>query len=400
MASFKKPLITIYLVFFFWILPAQEVVSMEFFFDQQGDVTGLRIFLSIVNPVVFAVLVLLFLNTRHQLPVVYKTTYLLAIASLFFVPLFFVFSMLDKISIFPSLCIINNLVTGILIIMALTAAILSYPHQRRKSLFVLSVFALVFVFIVLRIIDSYALTNDVVGQYATMAVFYETLLLGILMGAGYYHTLLANQKLQSKLLEKNDAELQAFSKGRIRERKQIASILHDQMSSQLLATYMLVRQDKNCLALQNLKKLGNDIRFLSHSLMPLALEQGLLIDALQQQLKLFKEAFPEKTIEFYNLGFPKKIEYPWIFEIYLIVTEAIQNAIKHSKSELIVIETYDYETIYTFQVVDNGNGFDAQSIPQGFGLTHSREVLKGYNGTFELDTTPGEGTVVMISVPK
>lgn len=361
----------------------------------------LRLIISIVNPAVFAVFIMLYLNTMENIPVIYKITYFLAIGKILFIPLFLIFFLLNNISIVLTLFMINNLMSVALIILAFIATVLSYRYQRRKSLYVLSVFTMVFIFIILLIPDTYSLISIPIStKYIFIPVIYEVVLFGILLGVEYYRTFQKNKSLQTELLKKKDDELKAFSKGRIRERKQIASVLHDQMSSQLLATHMLLRQDKKCQALQNLKKLGKDIRFLSHSLMPLALEQGLLIDALQLQLKLFREAFAGKTIEFYNFGIPEKIKHPWIFDIYLVIIEAIQNAIKHSKSELIFIETYDYETTFNFQIVDNGDGFDFQSVSNGFGLTHTRQIIEGYNGSYAIDTAPGKGTVVMISMPK
>jgi two-component system, sensor histidine kinase LadS len=364
-------------------------------------VSEFRLFLSIVNPVVFAVFIMLFLNTKEKLHVIYTITYILAAACLLLVPLFYIFFLLDIISAVLVLFIITSILTGILILLAFITTLLSYRYERRKSIYVLSAFFMIFIFLFLLILEYYAIIRiPISAEYIIIPGIYEVVLFGILLGVEYYRTFQFNLRLQAELLKKKDDELEAFSKGRIRERKQIASILHDQMSSQLLATRMLLRQDKKCQAWQSLKKLGKDIRFLSHSLMPLALEHGLLMDALQLQLKLFREAFPNKTIELYNFGFPERIEYPWIFDIYLVIIEAIQNAIKHSKSELVVVEAYDYETTFNFQVVDNGNGFDFQTNSNGFGLTQSRQIVQGYRGTFEIDSTPGNGTVVMISMLK
>lgn len=364
-------------------------------------ISEFRLFLAIVNPVVFAVFIMLFLNTKKELPIIYKVTYMLCLASILLIPLFSIFFLLDNISVVLSLFVFNSVLTATLIFAVFFTAILSYRYQKRKSIYVLSAFALVFIFLFLLILEYYAIIRIPISpEYIIIPGIYEVVLFGILLGAEYYRTFQINLKLQADLLKKKEDELEAFSKGRIRERKQIASVLHDQMSSQLLATHMLLRQDKKCQALQNLKKLGKDMRFLSHSLMPLALEHGLLLDALQLQLKLFREAFPGKTIELYNFGFPERLEYLWIFDVYLVIIEALQNALKHSKSELVVIETYDYETTFNFQIIDYGNGFDFQAVSNGFGLTHSRQIMQGHSGSFEIDSAPGKGTVVMISMPK
>jgi two-component system, sensor histidine kinase LadS len=365
------------------------------------NMSEFRLFLSIVNPTTFSIFILLFLGTYKRLPFLYRTSYVLAGGNLILLLMFFIFYLFDIVTALNSMYIIAGMFAVALVFMSLLITLLSLNYNKRKSIYVLSAFVVVFFSVFLLILEYYSIIRISINvEWLLLSAMYEVILFGILLATEFYRAFSENMKLQAELLKKKQDELEAFSKGRIKERKQIASVLHDQMNSQLLATHMLLRQDKKCQALLNLKRLGKDIRFLSHSLMPLALEHGLLMDALQLQLKFFRESFPGKTIELYNFGFPERIDYPWIFDIYLVINEALQNAIKHSKSDMVIIETYDHETTFNFQIVDNGNGFDRQAVSEGFGLNHSRQIVEGYLGSFEIDSAPGKGTTLMISIPK
>ena len=78
----------------------------------------------------------------------------------------------------------------------------------------------------------------------------------------------------------------------------------------------------------------------------------------------------------------------------------INNAVKHGQANLILIEFYGYTSHYLIQITDDGCGFDATQHSFGFGLENSFKRIQNYHGTFELTSTPNQGTVVQIKLPK
>jgi two-component system sensor histidine kinase UhpB len=50
-------------------------------------------------------------------------------------------------------------------------------------------------------------------------------------------------------------------------------------------------------------------------------------------------------------------------------------------------------------VKDNGQGFDAQLISQGFGLAGMRERVEGLGGSFQLTTNLDTGVLIEVSLP-
>jgi signal transduction histidine kinase len=91
-------------------------------------------------------------------------------------------------------------------------------------------------------------------------------------------------------------------------------------------------------------------------------------------------------------------------ELLRIAQEAVTNAVRHAKPEHIAIELRFGARDLHMIIHDDGCGFDDQphaqsSGPGGhFGLTGMRERAKEIGGTLVVESTPGKGTQVSVSV--
>lgn len=93
----------------------------------------------------------------------------------------------------------------------------------------------------------------------------------------------------------------------------------------------------------------------------------------------------------------------------LTIQPIVENAIKHglmklSKGGTIRVVSYETDTEYCISVVDDGIGFDINSLSndkKSVGLRNIKERLKVMvNGTLEIESTIGVGTKVLIKIPK
>ncbi|MCH5262496.1 MAG: hypothetical protein J1F42_06250 [Lachnospiraceae bacterium] len=87
--------------------------------------------------------------------------------------------------------------------------------------------------------------------------------------------------------------------------------------------------------------------------------------------------------------------------IYRLVQECVQNAIKHSGGNEIVVKLKDCGSIYYIQVQDNGTGFDmdvASKKDRHFGLSVIKERVLFLGGKIKFDTD--NGTSIEIEIPK
>jgi hypothetical protein len=93
----------------------------------------------------------------------------------------------------------------------------------------------------------------------------------------------------------------------------------------------------------------------------------------------------------------------------LTVQPIVENAIKHglmklAKGGTIQVVSYETDTDYCISVVDDGVGFDTSVLidkRKHVGLSNIRERLKVMvNGKLEIESTVGEGTKVLVTIPK
>ncbi len=85
--------------------------------------------------------------------------------------------------------------------------------------------------------------------------------------------------------------------------------------------------------------------------------------------------------------------------IYLIFKEALNNAVKYSGTERIDIFTGVQNREFILEVRDEGNGFDTALVQKGNGLDNIRNRAMELGGKLLIDSTPGEGTLVKLSMP-
>ena len=86
--------------------------------------------------------------------------------------------------------------------------------------------------------------------------------------------------------------------------------------------------------------------------------------------------------------------------LFRIAQEALNNVAKHARAVRIeVVMTRDQEGV-TLRVADDGQGFDPQAPRQGMhlGLWSMRERVEQLGGQFEVESAPGQGTKLVITV--
>ena len=85
--------------------------------------------------------------------------------------------------------------------------------------------------------------------------------------------------------------------------------------------------------------------------------------------------------------------------MYRIVQEALTNAAKHGKAKRAIVEVHEDDTDIRLRVRDDGEGFDPSVHSDGFGLLGMQERVQLLDGTFEIDSSPGQGTTIEARFP-
>jgi len=87
--------------------------------------------------------------------------------------------------------------------------------------------------------------------------------------------------------------------------------------------------------------------------------------------------------------------------IYRIAQEALNNAVKHARASMVVIEVVDDDDRgeVRVSVEDDGDGFGPVSEDSGFGLKGMRERVELLGGAIDVRSSRGEGTKIDAVVP-
>ena len=125
----------------------------------------------------------------------------------------------------------------------------------------------------------------------------------------------------------------------------------------------------------------------------------------------------EEYISEYQLQFRTPVEMHWQVhqsqvdlsplqevQIFRIVQESLTNVRKHSGATRVEINFVGQDADLEIEVRDNGKGFNPLAIRRGewphLGLQTMQERAEAIGGAFEIDSTPGKGTVVRVRVPR
>jgi signal transduction histidine kinase len=85
--------------------------------------------------------------------------------------------------------------------------------------------------------------------------------------------------------------------------------------------------------------------------------------------------------------------------IYFCCLEAVQNATKHAEASHIGLAVWQSDGLITFEISDDGRGFDPSRSPKGSGLSNLVGRLSVIGGDVSVESAPGAGTTVRGSVP-
>ena len=191
------------------------------------------------------------------------------------------------------------------------------------------------------------------------------------------------------------------------ERKRIERDLHDGSQQRLVAIRIGLelareRAEGDPESHARLAKLGEQ---LDHAVEELrGLVQGIYPSVLPDfGLRAALKAAAERSGVAVDLDLQEEIpRYPAHLEagVYFACVEALQNAVKHAgPGAHVKLRLWTDGAMVCFCVADDGIGFSRGAGREGSGLRNMADRLAALDGTFSLDTTPGQGTDITGSVP-
>ena len=143
-----------------------------------------------------------------------------------------------------------------------------------------------------------------------------------------------------------------------------------------------------------------EIRNISHNLRPGALENLGLKEAIRDMLNRFiSDDGPEIILQHYGIADWNQIDPNVALQLYRIVQELVNNAVKHANSSEILVQLSLTDKELQVTVEDDGKGYDLLHVSLGSGLDNIQSRVNYISGEMHIDSRPDKGTSVLIVVP-
>ncbi|MEO9570080.1 MAG: PAS domain S-box protein [Polaribacter sp.] len=219
--------------------------------------------------------------------------------------------------------------------------------------------------------------------------------------------------LSKKRIQKLTNEITSIEE---KQKKEIASNIHDHLSQSLVISKMKINQLKKK---SKLNIINNDLEFI----------ESHISEALENSRKITQELSPPIL---YQLGIIEALN--WLLEnletthkikfkfntkitsiklselksiiLYRSIQEVLTNAIKYAKASKIILNLYKSKEDVIIDIVDDGVGFNTSILNNlknhsgsGFGLFTAQERVRNIQGEFSVTSEINTGTIVKILIP-
>jgi signal transduction histidine kinase len=209
-----------------------------------------------------------------------------------------------------------------------------------------------------------------------------------------------------RLVEDVRASRQRLVAAQDEERRRLERNIHDGAQQQLVALAVKARLARQLTEREPAKAaeiLGQieaetqvaleDLRDLARGIYPPLLADRGLVAALEAQSR---KASVAVSVEADAVGrYPADVE----ATVYFCTLEALQNVAKYAAARRTVIRLVRANGSLSFEVEDDGQGFDPSATGTGSGLQGMADRLAAVGGSLEVRSVPGRGTTVAGHVP-
>jgi signal transduction histidine kinase len=198
---------------------------------------------------------------------------------------------------------------------------------------------------------------------------------------------------------------------RVMEKKRVAQELHDGVLGRMFGVRMNLdslnklhdetASHQRISYLKELKNIEQDIREISHDLNREKSELinnfvAIVENLFEDQKKTFKSKLVssiDSNIKWEAMNNANKIN------LYRIIQESLQNINKYAQANSIKVEFKKEIDNLFLQISDDGIGFNVNKAKKGIGIQNMLSRINECNGTFEIKSKRGEGTIITVTVP-
>jgi signal transduction histidine kinase len=219
------------------------------------------------------------------------------------------------------------------------------------------------------------------------------------------------QKVNEEIYNLMISQQNTIETNRVKEKKRVAQELHDGVLGRMFGVRMNLDGlnkfndepaiEQRISYLSELKNIEQDIREISHDLNREKSELinnfvAIVDNLLEDQKKTFKSkliAIIDRTIKWESVSNSVKIN------LYRIIQESLQNINKYAEANTIKVEIKKRDGDLLLTITDDGKGFDTKKSKKGIGLQNIQSRTTECNGTVDIQSKKGNGTIITIAVP-
>ncbi len=224
------------------------------------------------------------------------------------------------------------------------------------------------------------------------------------------------EKIESKVKEQRFRS-NLILEGQEEERKRISRDIHDgigqlltalkfkleaaELSQNETSRQKLIRETREIL-----QRVIREVRRVSFNLTPSALSDYGIVATIKKFCAEVSRLSDKKVIFENRTGFINRLEQNIETNLYRIIQEAVNNAMKYSEAEEIKVILTHNPAYLNLEISDNGKGFDYDELihnghfaASGHGIFNMKERTSFINGNFAVESEIGHGTKINISLP-
>lgn len=248
-------------------------------------------------------------------------------------------------------------------------------------------------------------------NFLLWAVLWELVIVFYLIIRRVKHIYESNSNMALELAQQREKSMRGLLADVEKERKRIAQELHDGTGVRLSTLKMKLNVLKEKIAdskpgdsdinslMQDVDKLHEEIRGISHNLMPKTLSKLGLYPAVEELVNQFKIASPKMKLNYFVKATENNFNEDAKINIYRIIQELLTNVVKHAQAKEVTLQMIKHNDNLMVSVEDDGVGFDMRESRQGLGLTSIESRVRVLNGTMSVDSSPGNGTFISVFLP-
>lgn len=219
--------------------------------------------------------------------------------------------------------------------------------------------------------------------------------------------------LQAAIIKQQDISTKGIIEAEERERKRIASDLHDGVGQLMTAAWLNMQamnenaknadsETKELLqkTMHLVDESCKEVRAVSHNMMPNALLKKGLVNAVREFLQQINIKSTKINLQTDGLNNPLPNHIETV--LYRVIQESVNNVIKHAQATSLDININQDETGIDVMIEDNGKGFNFSEANKkdGIGLQNIKSRIEYLKGTVEWNTAENKGTLVAIHIPE